>query len=312
MGVVFFVVYYLLFRFAITKWNMRTPGREPEDEFEAEQAANLERRAAGAGDRWRGGGDRAWPPGRAADSKAEQLIAAFGGRENLVNVDACITRLRMEVADKDQGRQGPAEGPGRRRRHRGRQQRAGGVRHAGRAAQERHQGRPRRSRTGSPADVPLPSRAVAPSSRHRSAADKRRTATTHKHSRPGRRSCGAPAAGPGSDLRPGHRRPWRGHRPAARDRRRGRADQRQGAADVPARVHHRERRQRRRARAPRTGHRPVEGRGLHRARRQGRPGRGRANPSSPTTSRRWSRPAAIRSFPSSSWTRSPRTSPWTT
>ena len=40
------------------------------------------------------------PPRRHADSKAEQLIAAFGGRENLVNVDACITRLRMEVADK--------------------------------------------------------------------------------------------------------------------------------------------------------------------------------------------------------------------
>src|SRR4051812_18639430 len=41
MGAVFFVVYYVLFRFAITKWNMRTPGREPEAEFEAEQAANL-------------------------------------------------------------------------------------------------------------------------------------------------------------------------------------------------------------------------------------------------------------------------------
>ena len=37
----------------------------------------------------------------ATDSRAEQVIAAFGGRENLVNVDACITRLRMEVADKD-------------------------------------------------------------------------------------------------------------------------------------------------------------------------------------------------------------------
>ena len=37
MGVVFFVVYYVLFRFAITKWNLRTPGREPEDEFDAEQ-----------------------------------------------------------------------------------------------------------------------------------------------------------------------------------------------------------------------------------------------------------------------------------
>ena len=36
-----------------------------------------------------------------ATTKAEQLIAAFGGRDNLVNVDACITRLRMEVADKD-------------------------------------------------------------------------------------------------------------------------------------------------------------------------------------------------------------------
>src|SRR4029079_4423024 len=40
------------------------------------------------------------PAAGRADSKAEQLIAAFGGRENLVNVDACITRLRMEVADK--------------------------------------------------------------------------------------------------------------------------------------------------------------------------------------------------------------------
>lgn len=79
MGVVFFVVYYAIFRFAITKWNMRTPGREPEAEFEAEfnaeEAVNLD------------------------DSVAEQLIAAFGGRENLVNVDACITRLRVEVAD---------------------------------------------------------------------------------------------------------------------------------------------------------------------------------------------------------------------
>jgi PTS system N-acetylglucosamine-specific IIC component len=36
-----------------------------------------------------------------ADSKAEQVISAFGGRDNLVNVDACITRLRVEVNDKD-------------------------------------------------------------------------------------------------------------------------------------------------------------------------------------------------------------------
>jgi len=37
----------------------------------------------------------------ATDSKAENVIEAFGGRDNLVNVDACITRLRIEVTDKD-------------------------------------------------------------------------------------------------------------------------------------------------------------------------------------------------------------------
>ena len=107
MGVVFFVVYYLLFRFAITRWNLRTPGREPEDEFEAEEEANLGDGgadaesatavpAAGAG-----AATATMTAPVATDSKAEQVIAAFGGRDNLVNVDACITRLRVDVADKD-------------------------------------------------------------------------------------------------------------------------------------------------------------------------------------------------------------------
>ncbi len=103
MGVVFFVVYYLLFRFAITKWNMRTPGREPEDEFEAEEQANLGEGTGSATAVTAGGGGAATATATApvaTDSKAEQVIAAFGGRDNLVNVDACITRLRVEVADK--------------------------------------------------------------------------------------------------------------------------------------------------------------------------------------------------------------------
>jgi PTS system N-acetylglucosamine-specific IIC component len=100
MGLVFFVVYYLLFRFVITKWNMRTPGREPEEEFEAEQRANLSEGADAPTAVEAGAAGTAVKTAPAAlDSKAEQLIAAFGGRENLVNVDACITRLRMEVAD---------------------------------------------------------------------------------------------------------------------------------------------------------------------------------------------------------------------
>lgn len=87
MGVVFFFLYYVIFRFAIVRWNLRSPGREPDDEFAAEQAANLTDEGAASGD-----------PG--SHARAEQLIAAFGGRQNLLNVDACITRLRMEVADK--------------------------------------------------------------------------------------------------------------------------------------------------------------------------------------------------------------------
>ena len=100
MGVVFFVLYYVLFRFAIVKWNMRTPGREPEEEFEAEEQANLGEGTASTTTVTAGGATATVTVPTATDSRAEQLIAAFGGRENLVNVDACITRLRMEVADK--------------------------------------------------------------------------------------------------------------------------------------------------------------------------------------------------------------------
>ena len=98
MGVVFFFLYYLLFRFAITKWNMRTPGREVESDFEEEEKANLSDGANAATAVPAGATAVTGAPAR-ADSKAEQLIAAFGGRANLVNVDACITRLRMDVAD---------------------------------------------------------------------------------------------------------------------------------------------------------------------------------------------------------------------
>ena len=87
MGVFFFFLYYFMFRFAIERWNMRTPGREPEDEFEAEQAANLTDDGSGS-------------VATGASARAEQLITAFGGRANLEHVDACITRLRIEVADK--------------------------------------------------------------------------------------------------------------------------------------------------------------------------------------------------------------------
>lgn len=86
-GLVFAVVYYVMFRFAIVRWNLRIPGRLPDEEFEATEATD----SGDAGDADSGTG---------ATSRADQLIAAFGGRDNLVHVDACMTRLRMEVSDR--------------------------------------------------------------------------------------------------------------------------------------------------------------------------------------------------------------------
>jgi len=68
-------VYYGIFLVAIRSFNLLTPGREVESEATAVAQS-------GSGDGF-----------------ARQLVRAFGGRSNIVNLDACITRLRVKVAD---------------------------------------------------------------------------------------------------------------------------------------------------------------------------------------------------------------------
>src|SRR5262249_53128400 len=75
IGPIWALVYYGVFSFAIRKFNLLTPGREPE-----EQTPVSARAATG-------------------DQFALQLVRAFGGRSNIVNLDACITRLRVRLAD---------------------------------------------------------------------------------------------------------------------------------------------------------------------------------------------------------------------
>ncbi|UAL48288.1 glucose-specific PTS transporter subunit IIBC [Sutcliffiella horikoshii] len=77
VGLVFSVIYYFGFRFAIKKFNLMTPGREEKTE-EAE---------AGSG---------------SVDELPFGVLEALGGRENLTNLDACITRLRVSVKDVEQ------------------------------------------------------------------------------------------------------------------------------------------------------------------------------------------------------------------
>ncbi|MBS0875865.1 MULTISPECIES: N-acetylglucosamine-specific PTS transporter subunit IIBC [unclassified Tatumella] len=85
-GLVFFVIYYVVFRFTILKFNLKTPGRE----------------LAVSGDE-SDGYDEDIEPADSKESATETLarryIGAVGGSDNLTAIDACITRLRLNVAD---------------------------------------------------------------------------------------------------------------------------------------------------------------------------------------------------------------------
>ena len=79
LGIAAFIVFYLVFRFAITKFNLMTPGREEEDTDEAPAVA------ASSDDKY--------------VAIAEGVLAAVGGKANVKNVDFCATRLRFELVD---------------------------------------------------------------------------------------------------------------------------------------------------------------------------------------------------------------------
>ena len=78
LGAAAAVVFYLVFRFAITKWDLKTPGRE--DDQEGEMKIEL------ANDDY--------------TAMAQIILEGLGGKENLTSIDHCITRLRLEVKDR--------------------------------------------------------------------------------------------------------------------------------------------------------------------------------------------------------------------
>jgi len=97
VGAVYAVVYYFLFKTLILKLNLKTPGREGEDE-EAKLYSKADFQAAKGLD--------AKENTNKSNGKDEivqnapEVLAALGGEENTVSIDACITRLRVEVKDK--------------------------------------------------------------------------------------------------------------------------------------------------------------------------------------------------------------------
>ena len=97
VGAVYAVVYYFLFKTLILKLNLKTPGREGEDE-EAKLYSKADFQAAKGLDNKENtnksnGKDE-------IVQNAPEVLAALGGEENAISIDACITRLRVEVEDK--------------------------------------------------------------------------------------------------------------------------------------------------------------------------------------------------------------------
>ena len=78
LGIAAFVVFYFVFLFAIKKFNLKTPGRE-DDDLEEEKNVQL------ASDDY--------------TEIAKKILAGCGGKGNIVSIDNCVTRLRLEVRD---------------------------------------------------------------------------------------------------------------------------------------------------------------------------------------------------------------------
>ena len=79
LGIAAFLVFYFVFLFAIKKFDLKTPGREDDDDLEAEKNVEL------ASDDF--------------TAIAAKILEGCGGKENIASIDNCVTRLRLEVKD---------------------------------------------------------------------------------------------------------------------------------------------------------------------------------------------------------------------
>jgi PTS system glucose-specific IIC component len=86
LGPAWAAMYFSIFNYAIKKWDLATPGRE--NNLNGAEDVDV---ASGAGASAGSGGT--------GDSLAEKVLAAFGGAGNIKNLDACITRLRVQVVN---------------------------------------------------------------------------------------------------------------------------------------------------------------------------------------------------------------------
>lgn len=86
VGIVYFIVYYLLFHFLIVKLDLKTPGRDDSEEVKLYRRSDVEARKNAAN-----------TEKQAEDELSEQICNGLGGKKNISDVDCCATRLRCTV-----------------------------------------------------------------------------------------------------------------------------------------------------------------------------------------------------------------------
>lgn len=86
VGVVYFAVYFLLFRFLILKFDLKTPGRDDSEEVKLYTRSDVNARKQ-AGEEG----------GAVEDERSRMILNGLGGKKNVADVDCCITRLRCSV-----------------------------------------------------------------------------------------------------------------------------------------------------------------------------------------------------------------------
>ncbi|OON85187.1 PTS glucose transporter subunit IIA [Oribacterium sp. C9] len=89
VGIVYFLLYYCTFTFLIKKFDLKTPGREDDD-----QETRLYRKADYLAKK---NGDNADAAVAVADEKSDLIMKGLGGKANIADVDCCATRLRVNV-----------------------------------------------------------------------------------------------------------------------------------------------------------------------------------------------------------------------
>ena len=92
VGIVYFFLYYFIFRWMILHFGFKTPGREDDDE-ETKLYTKADYKAREGAGSSAGGSDAGF------DAKSAAIAKGLGSKRNITSVDCCATRLRCSVAD---------------------------------------------------------------------------------------------------------------------------------------------------------------------------------------------------------------------